>query len=389
MVLIVFTLELIILFIISVDSIPDSEPLFVIEKKGQKISDDNVEPVEPVEAAKARKKLKTTRDIVKNASFLKRLVPASKVEPIIIQTKSKTKSKNKRKPGEKVPKTVGKTIKIKNKVKPYNVWLKKTNTSSSKEKKPTSLLPAVEPPHPGTSFNPCKKDHRELVHQIFEQEKAKEKEEKHYNRVMVDFKKVKSRKQVEKEFISEMSAGLGLDNTPSVNNEEEETNTSHGIGVTKKVVRAENRKSKAQRRREQGAKLRELNKKKEKEKRRKEAQVFELKRLKREIKEEAQLSQKRQEERLKKKEQRMYQPHRLGPHKFEEPEVAFNLPSEIRGRLRTIKIAGNPFEDRFKSLQKRNIIEPRKLILKSHKKNLKYVTKRDVKEMEVKEGIET
>lgn len=370
---------------------PDDQPLFRIEKKGEEVHPTE-ELVQSEEPLKPRKKLKTTKDIVKSANFLKRLVPASKVEPIIIRTKSKTKSKNKRKPGEKIPKTVGKTVKTKTKVAPYDIWSSKVRATvkpTQKNKKLTSYLPAVEPPHPGTSFNPSKKDHKELVSQVFEQEMAKEKEQRHFDRVIVKYQKAKSKKELEREWISEMSEGIDKNGQNNVDREEneEEDNSSKGIGVVKRIVRAENRKPKAQRRRELAAKLRELAKKQEKEKRRKEAQVYELKRLKREVLEQEKLSHRRQEERKKKKEAMMYQPHRLGPHKFEEPEIAFNLPSELTGRLRTVKAIGNPFEDRFKSLQKRNIIEPRKLILKSFKKNIKYVTKRDVREMEDEEKL--
>lgn len=45
--------------------------------------------------------------------------------------------------------------------------------------------------------------------------------------------------------------------------------------------------------------------------------------------------------------------------KFEEPCLEIKLSDEIEGSLRLLKPEGSLFEDRFKSLQKRNIIEPR------------------------------
>lgn len=71
----------------------------------------------------------------------------------------------------------------------------------------------------------------------------------------------------------------------------------------------------------------------------------------------------------------MFTPKRLGSLKYEEPEIELKLSSEITGNLRTLKVnrlkfkfffliffvkpEGNIMADRYKSLQKRNIIEPR------------------------------
>ena len=49
-------------------------------------------------------------------------------------------------------------------------------------KKP-SVLPAVEFPHPGTSYNPSYADHQELLRQVAEKQLKFEKEEAHLNRV--------------------------------------------------------------------------------------------------------------------------------------------------------------------------------------------------------------
>jgi nucleolar protein 53 len=57
-------------------------------------------------------------------------------------------------------------------------------------KKP-SILPAVEAPHPGTSYNPSYSDHQELLQQIAQDELKLIKVEKHLNRVTKNmFKKV-------------------------------------------------------------------------------------------------------------------------------------------------------------------------------------------------------
>jgi nucleolar protein 53 len=52
------------------------------------------------------------------------------------------------------------------------------------------------------------------------------------------------------------------------------------------------------------------------------------------------------------------EPKQLSKRKFEPPDLEFNLGKEINGNLRGIKPEGNILEDRYKSFQRRNIIEP-------------------------------
>lgn len=49
---------------------------------------------------------------------------------------------------------------------------------------------------------------------------------------------------------------------------------------------------------------------------------------------------------------------RLSIRKFEEQEIDFNEPKDLYGNLRNIKKEGSLLVDRFKSLQKRNILQP-------------------------------
>jgi len=65
----------------------------------------------------------------------------------------------------------------------------------------------------------------------------------------------------------------------------------------------------------------------------------------------------RQEIRKAKKEQKQYLPAQLSRNKFEPQEMELKLTSELTGNLRTLKPEGNVLLDRYKSLQKRNIIE--------------------------------
>lgn len=46
--------------------------------------------------------------------------------------------------------------------------------------------------------------------------------------------------------------------------------------------------------------------------------------------------------------------------KFEEPDLEFSMAPELSGNLKNLKLQGNLLTDRFKSMQKRNILAPTK-----------------------------
>lgn len=69
------------------------------------------------------------------------------------------------------------------------------------------------------------------------------------------------------------------------------------------------------------------------------------------------------------------EPHRLARKKFEEEDIQIEEKPEALGNLRKMRPLGNVLVDRFKSLQKRNMVAttirrmPRKLRLTKTKKN--------------------
>lgn len=72
--------------------------------------------------------------------------------------------------------------------------------------------------------------------------------------------------------------------------------------------------------------------------------------------------------------QKREQPHRLSRYAFEEEEIDINLPEDISGNLRNIVPEGNMLKDRFKSMQKRNIVAPSKdLGLRKRREVKRYV----------------
>jgi len=72
----------------------------------------------------------------------------------------------------------------------------------------------------------------------------------------------------------------------------------------------------------------------------------------------------------------MYKPRTLSKNKYEAPDLEVNLSEEICESLRTLKGEGNLLEDRYKSLQRRNLIEPRVKEKRKRKYKLKVQIKR-------------
>jgi len=74
---------------------------------------------------------------------------------------------------------------------------------------------------------------------------------------------------------------------------------------------------------------------------------------------ERKFAEKQSKRRLQKTLDEKFGTKKFGRHKFEEADLDLNLSEEISGNLRNLKSEGNLLHDRFKSFQKRNVIEPR------------------------------
>ncbi|XP_077049139.1 ribosome biogenesis protein NOP53 isoform X3 [Agelaius phoeniceus] len=69
-------------------------------------------------------------------------------------------------------------------------------------------------------------------------------------------------------------------------------------------------------------------------------------------------------------------PKRLGRLRYEEPELEVQLSEEIPESLRSLRPQGNLLRDRFRSLQRRNVLEPRLRAKFKRRYRVKYVEKR-------------
>lgn len=80
------------------------------------------------------------------------------------------------------------------------------------------------------------------------------------------------------------------------------------------------------------------------------------------------------------KEKKKSEVHRLGRFAFEEEEIDVNLPEDISGNLRNITAEGSVLKDRYKSLQKRNIVAPSKDLGLRKRRAIKRYTRNSHKE---------
>ena len=222
--------------------------------------------------------------------------------------------------------------------------------------KPSDLKP-VEAPHAGMSYNPSLKDHQDLLWKAaiieMNKEKAERKIEYHTDRMFPTADQMPTKEA----WIKEMSQGIAkLEGNTEENEEEEVEETDEETDDENKSFKP---KTKKDRNREKREKYAENRKKSELENKKKAQDIFLIKSMKKQMKVSDQVSAlKGKIKEAKKKEKRLL-PATLSGTKFEENEIPLKLSEELTGNLRTMKPEGNLLEDRFKSLQKRNVIETR------------------------------
>lgn len=228
----------------------------------------------------------------------------------------------------------------------------------------SSLLPAVEVPVGGQSYNPHHDDHKQLILEAANKEMVKINEENKWAKKVDKYFVSKRQAAVnDKEWIEEMAQGLGLDGK----NEEDEEGAGEAttaedlaeIAQFAKLVKGSEKKTRQQRRKEMLARQEKKAKEAEKKLKLKENEIFRLKTFKKELNERDRKIERRAKMRAQRHIDSLYKPKKLSKYKFEESEIPLSLPGEMSGSLRTVRAQGSLLEDRFKSLQKRNIIEPR------------------------------
>jgi len=240
-----------------------------------------------------------------------------------------------------------------------------------------SLLPAVEVPHPGTSYNPALKDHQDLLLEATLIQMEKEKEEKRVERATTGMFPNKADAPTEKSYLQEMSEGIA-ELGGKVDEEEEEEKTEDPASDEESKTKSKKPKTRKQKRdakkrgHEDRKKLSLLRNK------RKEIEIFKLKSMKKEMKVLDAATEENQKRKEEKKIEKLKNPIQLSRYKYQPQELELKLSDELTGNLRNLKPEGSILEDRYKSLQRRNIIETR-VVQKMNRHKVKRVDKRDHK----------
>ncbi|XP_055880216.1 ribosome biogenesis protein NOP53-like [Biomphalaria glabrata] len=239
-----------------------------------------------------------------------------------------------------------------------DLWSDDANDSSQpKAKRPKtaskkpSALSATPFPHPGTSINPAFEDHQALLSLAHQKEVQKvKKEKKLYNSLDAKFPSSVD----ESTYLVEMSAGLIDD----FDNESEDENDTGFISANP-PVRREDRKTRKQKRMKKDLEIQAKEKLKEEVIKKRENMVLRLPSIKSEINKQERLRKEREALKLKQQEEEKFKTRRLGSIKFEEPDLDLKLSTELTASYRELKPEGQPIVDIFKSIQRRNIVEPR------------------------------
>jgi nucleolar protein 53 len=229
---------------------------------------------------------------------------------------------------------------------------KSSKTVKRPAKHETSVLPSIEAPHPGMSYNPSFDDHQDLLKAIADKELKIIKEEKHLNRVTKGMFSKVTVDQKESAWLNEMSQGLPQQSTQDIDTDSDEEYKA--INPPTKNIK----KTLQQRRKQKEQMKLDLLRRAAKIEKKKVTDIHQLKTLNKVIQKNENkmkiLKEKRKKIQLLKKKE----PKRLSAIKFEESELEFNMGPDISGNLRNLKKEGSLLGDRFKSFQKRNIIVP-------------------------------
>jgi len=248
----------------------------------------------------------------------------------------------------------------------------------------TSKVAAVETPDGGESYNPSYKDHQDLLLKATLTELKKEKAERKVDYHTTNMLPKKA--PTEEEQVKELTEGLfDEDEDVSEEDEDQEANENgkqegNDDNEEEEGKKANKPKTKQQKRKERARKAKETKAMQQKKAKLLEQDFMRLKSIKKQLKAGEAATAEKQVKKEQKKAEKESQAGTLSNHKFEEPDLDLKLSEELTGNLRNLKPEGNILMDRYKSLQKRNVIETRvRQKIKKKPKNRKIVEKRNHK----------
>lgn len=232
-----------------------------------------------------------------------------------------------------------------------------------------SVLPAVEVIAPGGSYNPDFFSHQALLLEAHEVEVKRERAELRIERQLAVNREDTA---TEETVFQELVEGL-VEEEEDEDEEEEDVSIRGGLQQEKKTEK--------ERRRERADKIKSQQKQAARVFTDKKQQLFQLRSIQATLKRGEQQTRERVAQRKANQEAEKSMPRRLGRLRFQAQDLEVQLSDEIPGSLRTLKPEGSVLKDRFKSMQKRNMIEPRERAKFKRRHKVKYVEKRAFREI--------
>ena len=194
----------------------------------------------------------------------------------------------------------------------------------------------------------------------------KEKEAQRIERLTTQMFPTKDKAPTAESLRQEMSEGI-----TELGDGDEEKENEEGDDDVEKVVVGNKPKTRQQIRDKRKKLFEDQRKAREKDVKIREIEVSRLKSIKKELNKEATKTLEKQAKKKAAAEEKMLGPVRLSNYKYEAQEIEIKLSDELTGNLRNLKQEGSLLEDRFKSMQRRNMIEvrvPQKTIRKYKRK---------------------
>ncbi|CRL05876.1 CLUMA_CG018939, isoform A [Clunio marinus] len=216
-----------------------------------------------------------------------------------------------------------------------------------------SQIKAIENPIGGASYNPNPQDFEELINKAVEKEEKIIKTEKKLSEALKPLYKMITKGEAKRLKREELTQGFPINGQNDVDSElsESEFKTLNPPVRNKK-------KDLKQRRKQKESRLRKARLEIEKQELKKIKDLGTLKMFKKQLNKQDEKVEEKKKHRIEKKIKQKCEPRRIARKRFEGDELPVPDSMESLGTLRKIKPVENILVDRFKSLQKRNILAP-------------------------------
>ncbi|KAM6225158.1 ribosome biogenesis protein NOP53 [Rhynchocyon petersi] len=245
-----------------------------------------------------------------------------------------------------------------------------------------SQAPAVEVTPAGASYNPTFEDHQALLRAAHEVELQRQKDSAKLERQLA-LPSADQAATTESTF-KELCEGLLEESDGEAEpgeNQRLEKGVDQSLPAPTPLVTAE-KKTEQQRRREKAARTLRRQQAALRTARLRHQELFRLRGIKAQVAQRLAELARRREWRQARRLAEADKPRRLGRLKYQAPDIDVQLSSELSDSLRTLKPEGNILRDRFKSFQRRNMIEPRERAKFTRKYKVKLVEKRAFREIQ-------